>query len=388
MKPLWWTAVVAGLAGCAGLPDVPDAKELFEDARFQAPAVPVPDGSIFSVSAAMREYLDGAFVVEARRHGIREALGLALRADLRLDYDAAYTRNAAEAFEERSGNCLSLVILAGALARHLNLPVTFQAVYGEGTWTRDGTLAFHSNHVNLLLGESTTGNWAQSPMRSDHVIDFLPPRAAARQRATPIPEHRVAAMYRNNRAAELLVAGDVNSAYWWARAAIVADPDFTPAYNTLGVIYGRHGETSAAERSFRLGLDREPENPTLLGNLIRQLERGGRLAEAPRLEYRLAQVEPFPPFYFLDLGLAALERGDSDEAIRLFNRELKRMPFDHEVQFGLARAHHGAGRAERAREHLQRAVEYSGTRERRELYAGKLNYLKSLESRLPDSGTL
>ena len=43
------------------------------------------------------------------------------------------------------------------------------------------------------------------------------------------------------RAAEALAGGDVGGAYWWARAAIRQDPQFISAYNTLGVIYRRHG---------------------------------------------------------------------------------------------------------------------------------------------------
>jgi transglutaminase-like putative cysteine protease len=46
---------------------------------------------------------------------------------IRLEYDAAVTRNAAQAFEARTGNCLSLVIMTAALARELGLTVRYQS---------------------------------------------------------------------------------------------------------------------------------------------------------------------------------------------------------------------------------------------------------------------
>ena len=63
------------------------------------------------------------------------------RAQLKLEYDAATTKTAAEAFDARSGNCLSLVLMTAALAHELQLPVRYQSAYMEEAWSRNGNPA-------------------------------------------------------------------------------------------------------------------------------------------------------------------------------------------------------------------------------------------------------
>src|SRR3546814_13192508 len=98
------------------------------------------------------------------------------------------------------------------------------------------------------------------------------------------------AMYLNNRAAEVLVAGDGRAAYWWARAAIHAAPEYAAAYNTLGVIYLRHGDAQLAEGMFRFELARTPQDPTLLSNLVVALDRQGRSGDAARVRQQIGRA--------------------------------------------------------------------------------------------------
>src|SRR5205814_2507802 len=72
---------------------------------------------------------------------------------LKLEYESTETRNAAEAFDARAGNCLSLVIMTGALAKELGFPVRYQRVYVDDTWGRSGDVYFSIGHVNLSLGK-------------------------------------------------------------------------------------------------------------------------------------------------------------------------------------------------------------------------------------------
>ena len=80
-------------------------------------------------------------------------------------------------------------------------------------------------------------------------------------------------MYMNNRAVEALARGDVDDAYWWAREAIVQSPSFLAAYNTLGVVYRRHGNAREAEAVLRFVLEREPANTQAMSNLVRGARR-------------------------------------------------------------------------------------------------------------------
>jgi Flp pilus assembly protein TadD len=212
-------------------------------------------------------------------------------------------------------------------------------------------------------------------------IDFLPPRdlgacGRASSKSGPSP-----AMYMNNRAAESFIAGTIDDAYWWARAGVEQDPAFVGSYNTLGVIYRRHGNPSEAEQVLVRALELEPGNPHVMSNLIRVLNDLGRFAESKRLARQLAELEPNPPFSFFDRGLAALQRSDFTAARDLFVREIDRAPYHHEFHYWLAVAYAGLGDREGARKELATAIETSATRNDRDLYAAKLDRIEA--SRVP-----
>lgn len=376
MRALLISLVAATFSGCAAVPmsDVP--RHLFADARFRPAAVPVTADDLFELSEPMRQFADNEVRRAIARSGTYFGMFNTLKDQLQLDYDASGSRPAAQTFELRAGNCISLVILTAAFARHLGMPVYYQSVVGQSTWTRSAGIAFHSGHVNLKVGSRENALPAGRGF-DGLTIDFLASPTAASFSARPISEPTLIAMYLNNRAAEAVVEGDLDTAYWWSRAAIEADPTFLAATNTLGVIYLRHGDTREAEDAFRYTLLREPANAKAITNLMLLYTRLGREAEAAALRRRLVALEPFPPFYFLDQGQAALERGDAASALALFERELKRLPYNDEVHFGLALADYRLGDLTSARKHLALAERYSTTRDRRSLYSAKLAHFQA-----------
>lgn len=376
---LWAAAASALFAGCASAPTAapePTAS-LLHDEAFEAPAQPVRVEDVFAVSPAMAHYLDHDIGRQLRRSGRQRGLIDALyeREMLRLEYDSAATRTASEAFAARSGNCLSLVIMTAALARHLELPVTFQSVDVEDSWSRGQSLLLAAGHVNLVLGHrmldraSGMGNVAMT-------VDFLPPQDLGR-RVTVISEARVLAMFFNNRAAETLAQGDLDQAYAWAKAALGQDPGFTSAQITLGVVYHRRGLLGPAESAFRHALRAEPRNTQALADLASVLFSQGRDAEAREVKQRLAQLEAYPPFHFFELGRAAIRRGDFEAGRAWLRKELARDPDYHEVHFWLAIAYSGLGDTNAARRHLALAMANSTTRGEHDLYAAKLDRLQA-----------
>src|SRR5258708_39732335 len=106
----WLLAVVSlVLAGCAAAPVEHPSERLFHDRLFAAPAQPVGPGAVFARSDAMRHYLEVEIADLITEKGRQRALFEALysKGQLKLQYDSAMTRNAAEAFDARAGNCLS-----------------------------------------------------------------------------------------------------------------------------------------------------------------------------------------------------------------------------------------------------------------------------------------
>jgi tetratricopeptide (TPR) repeat protein len=371
--------VCAALSACAAQPAVQlRAGNIFNDAAFQAPAKPV-DTDVFAVNESMRRFLRTEIDPQLRRRGPIKGLIEALqhRAQLKLEYDSAVTRTAAEAFDARAGNCISLVIMTAALARELNLPVYYQRVYAEEAWSRDGSILFRSGHVNLTLGSRLADRRVANVDSQEITVDFLPQEDVRGYRTSPIEEHTVIAMFMNNRAAESLARGQLDDAYWWARQAILRDSGFVEAYNTLGVVYRRHGDLAAAERLYRQLLESDPDNPTVISNLAATLATAGQAQEAQALLQRLRRIEPYPPFHFSDQARLALKRGEFSAAIHLFKLELSRDPYYHAAHSGLAAAYLQLGDVASAREHLVAAMQSSTTRPDHELYAAKLEWLRS-----------
>lgn len=370
------------LTACATAPPAPPP-DLFADSRFGAPSEAVDANAALAVSAAMRDYLRGAIAARARLKNPRQALFDALysKNQLKLEYDAALTRNAAQTFDARAGNCLSLVLMTAALAKEMGLQVTYQSVQTDESWSRSGELYFVSEHVNLVLGKRLGEPDAAYDAGANMTIDFLPPPDTRGYRTRPLAEATIVAMYLNNRAAETLAQNRLDDAYWWVRAAIVRDPAFSGAYNTLGVLLRRHGDLEAARRAFAFALDKAPSDTRVMYNLAHSLLALGRGAEADALLRQLARLQPQPPFHFFNQGMAALRADDPAGAVRLFSQEIERDPYYHEFHFWLAQAYARLGQLERARVELGLAIDNSTTRRDQQLYAAKLDRIRALPGR-------
>lgn len=366
------------LAACAQSPVATrPAETLFQDQRFAAPRERFSADEVFALSDEMKQYLRQEIVPQVRSKGVQRGLMEALYqpGQLKLDYDTGTTRNAAQAFAGRSGNCLSLVIMTAAFAKELQLEVEFQSAFLEETWSRSGNLYLRSGHVNVTLGKRFIDTHAMNN-RNAFTVDFLPPSEIRGLRTQTISERTVVSMYLNNRAAETLLDGRIDDAYWFARESVQHSPLFMSAYNTLGVIYLRHGDTAQAERVFAHVLEREPENTRAMFNLALALDRQGRGDEAQSWRRRLAQIEPNPPFHFFNLGIAAMQRGDFPVARGWFEKEVARAAYNHEFHFWLGLAHYRLGDVRSAQQHLGLAIENSPTRGERDLYAAKLSWLR------------
>ena len=367
------------LSGCAAKSTHVE-KPSFNDALFQPQSELIRRSDVFALSDDMLHYVQSDIAPELQAKGKLKGLFDALyqRGDLSLDYDSTVTRNAAQAFAAKSGNCLSLVILTAAFARHLDLGVHYQRVFLDEAWTRSNGLDFLDEHVNVMLGGMRhAGGRLPDPQAQGLVIDFVPASELAGRRTRVITEATLVSMYMNNRAAELLSQRQLDRAYWWARAAVTEQSAYLPAFNTLGVIYKQHGNLAEALSIFERILAVEPENQIALSNEVLVLRSMGRDDEASRVEARLRRLRPVPPFHFFDLGVAAMKRNDFAEGKRMFMRSIQRDAYYDRSHFWLALAHYHLGELDEARKQLEIARETSTTPDDRELYTDTLARLSS-----------
>ena len=382
MKHLTALLLCALLAGCAATSAprtaaAPDA--FFRDTQFKAPVQAVNPDNVFAMSQAMTRYVTVDIARQLRSEGPARGLVTALyrRDQLKLDYDTLTTRNAAQAFEARQGNCLSLVLMTAAFAKALDLQVSYQTVEVDEIWSRSDGVAFLNSHVNVTIGPRAVHTVTGYDPGRHMTIDFLPADQIAGHRNKPVSEDIVVAMYLNNKAAEALSAGQFDEAYAWVKAGMQRAPDFLSPYNTLGVIYTRHGDLSAAEQVFNHVLEIQPNNRTALANLSGLLTKQNRVAQAQLLDARLRQLEPYPPYYFFQLGRQAMERGDYRAALNMFAKEVERADHNSEFHFWLSLAHFKLGELTLARKQMAFAVENSNTRSEQALYGAKLERLRS-----------
>lgn len=370
--------MMLALTGCASTRQELLLKEpLFADELFGPPSVAISEDDVFAIDETMRQYVQREIQPLIRSRGPVHALTTALyeKGQLFLEYDTSTTRNAREAFASRSGNCLSLVIMTAAMAREMGLEVRFQNVMVDEAWDRSGDLYFFIGHVNLSIGPRLANSWYTGA--SDWmVVDFLPGRDLKRQRTQSISEVRIVSMYMNNRAAEAMANGKLDDAYAWARAAVLQDRRYLSAYNTLGVVYQKRGAHTQAEQVFRTALAAEPDNLHVMGNLVLALRRQGRLAEAETLAVELRRLQPVPPFALFHEGQQAMRDGNFRRAVQLFEREITRAPDYHEFHFWAAVALLQLGENRAAKDHLEKALENSTTREYAAIYSAKLEKMK------------
>jgi Tfp pilus assembly protein PilF len=371
------------LSGCAVLAPPTLPAPLLQDALFGDPARPAEADAALAVDDTMRQYVHDVLAGAVRSKGRPRALADALyaRGELQLSYDDGHTRNAAQAFAARAGNCLSLVLMTAALAHEMGLEVSFQSARLDEAVSRSGELMLYAGHVNLVLAPPFT-YWRRYGVRNSAdpdvlQIDFLPPEAVRGLRSVPISEQRVLAMYMNNRAVESLQRAPAAVSYAWAREALRRDPGFWPAYNTLGVVYQRAGHLAPAAAVYRHALVQDPDNLPAMANLAQVLLALGRADEAaPWLARRLA-LEPQAPFHLLGLAEAALARGDLAEAERLLAREAAVTGASHEAALLSARLQAARGDRAGVQQALGEALDRSSTPRQRQVYADKLARLRA-----------
>ena len=369
------------VASCATTPVGSRPEYLFSDHLFTAPSERISAEDVFAVSQEMSLYLKTEIADQLRIKGLQQGLVDALynKKQLKLEYDATKTLNAAQTFHERVGNCLSLAIMTGALAQELGMPVRFKSVIVDESWARSGDLYFAVGHINLTLGNKNANILRKYDGNTLMTIDFVPPGETRGEHAHDLSQETVIAMYMNNRAAEALARGNVNDAYWWAKEAIIQAPTFVRPYNTLGVIYRRHGNLAEAERVLTFALQHEPENMRVMSNLAIVLTDLGRTADAQLLTARIEKRQPYPPFHFFDLGKAAMRAKDFGAASAFFEKELRRDEYNHEFHFWLATAYAELGKLKLSHKHLALAMEFSTTVKVRDLYAAKFDRLKAFK---------
>lgn len=303
----------------------------------------------------------------------------------RVTRDFAYegtTFLAEQTLQLNSGNCMSLAILATALARAAGVSMEHQLVDDVPVFEFNDTLVKKGVHIRTKLlnpGFSREEGGENRVVFTSPgiIIDFFPTN---RQRFMGnLSEQEYFAMIYQNLAVEALEKDDKNRAYWLAREALQHAPQYSPAINTLAIINRRAGNLEVAERIYRYGITHADEKLTLMKNLAALLDLSGRTEEAEALYDQLDNMDDPSPFHWYQLAQDAANIGEYKRAIRYYNRSLEIAPYLHEAWLGKARVNYELGQLEKTRQALQEAYLVANKVSTQSLYEAKLTALSKID---------
>ncbi|GGP52036.1 hypothetical protein GCM10009347_18790 [Shewanella algicola] len=290
------------------------------------------------------------------------------------EYRDHYTRPAAETVLNRQGNCMSLVVLSAALAEALDVPVEFHDIDVEPIWDRRGGFFLVNGHVNLNLmppEDNITVLFRGSKM----LVDFLPERSLRAYQSKRVNKRQLSAMYYNNVAAEALVKNDYDQAYALVKKAILLNPQFVAAINTLAVIYRHKGYQAEAEQVYRTALQVNPQDLSTLYNLALILGEQDRLIEWAEVHKVLELARINNPFYYFDMAQQAYFDRQYQDALVWYKRAVEKADYRHEFYFGLSRAYWATGEQRLAEKNLKRALALSDV-DNKQRYQSKLQAMR------------
>ncbi len=328
LKALTIAGCLLALSGCATTPLAPVAAmpehQLWRDQAFawEPARVSVGRPALFALEAGLESMIKSSGMKEAgAQKRVDYLLTLLFGPELKaFPYVGNQSRIAAETWRSRSGNCLSLSVLAYSMARALNLPVQLQEVQVPQNFNRRGNLDFVERHVNVLIRNEARLHLNNGTMTSGNVIIDFEPQAGWLRPGLVLSEASVLARYYNNIAADHFAADNLVLAYAWFKAAIIADPGYAPSYGNLAQLYKRSGFTGSAEQLLLHAIALDGDDVTPVRSMHQLLIADGRDAEAARYADLLLARQEKNPYYWLGVGAGHLRDGQYARAVSAFER--------------------------------------------------------------------
>ncbi len=265
-------------------------------------------------------------------------------------YAAGHSTVAAVTWHQGRGDCLSLTVLAYAMARELKMNVQMQDVKVPLLFDRRDGVDFANEHVNLLVRESGVSVWTSGRLDAkDMIVDFEPQLGANRE-GKALSDEAILARFYNNRGAEYLVDDRRALAYAYLKAAILVNPAYPSAYTNLAKLYLNAGLTDDAEYLLRHAIVLSKQALVPLSALHRLLLAQGREAQALEIARLLQSQRERDPYYWIGLGLGHLNQGRTRQAIDALEEARQLTSGFDEVHRHLAAAYAMVGEPARAQE--------------------------------------
>lgn len=299
-------------------------------------SAPVTDEQVLAVTPEMRAFVDDHVHRKAADQiKLRELIEAIINTKtFALEFDDR-TRTASEAFERRTGNCLSFSNLFVAMAREVGLAASFQEVDLPPDWSLDKDVFVLNRHVNVRVDLDPLGV---------HVVDFNIDDFRASYETRTISDTRARAHYYNNMGVQSMQAGDTAAAVAYFRKALADnDREFSPAWTNLGTLYLRLGHPAHAEAAYLQALKVDRDEVVAMSNLAGLYERQGDPRRAAAYRKRVIHHRMQNPYYRFQRAGEAYGAGAWDVAIGHLKFAVRRKPKEARFCDLMARCYRGKG---------------------------------------------
>lgn len=296
--------------------------------------------------------------------------------NVNLQYQGGANLTARQAYHSAQANCMSLTIMAYALAKYANLNVGFQSVQIPEYWQRNGNYNMLTGHVNLVIKKRDEANKVVLMSNDVLEIDFDP---YVNKKSFPkkvINKSTILAMFYNNKGAQALASKDFVTAYRYFKSATLTADDFSSAWGNLGVLYKKLGYDEHAAFAYHKAISLNANNNTAMNNLAILLRSNGELDLAEEIELAILRKRINNPYYYALLGDEALRRGDIDHAMSHYRKAINLDGTVDEFYLGLAKVYYANNNFGAAKSALKKAMSLNKVKQIDNQYLAKLNFLK------------
>jgi len=155
---------------------------------------------------------------------------------------------------------------------------------------------------------------------------------------------------------ELVMQGDSESAVLAFCKAIALNPNYSPAYNNLGLILRNTERLAEAEACFRRAIDLNPDDPSTYNNLGLVLMDLGHLDKAEDCFHRAIELNPHQPQFYNNLGTMWEEKSCLPEAQAAYCRAIELDSYYPEAHYNMGGLFRLTKHIDEAEIHLRHAL--------------------------------
>jgi len=308
------------------------------------------------------------------------------------EYVTTQTLSLSDLNTNRKYNCLTFASLFVAAARYVDVHAEFQLVFAPPYWDRANNSWINNQHINVS-GSIRLPQYVEVDIPSDFSLEYFtkttvrrhlnytadinPAVVSMSSRRQILNEEQVLSLFYSNRSVEKLLGDDLAAAYAYTRAALEADAGSAVAWNNLGVLYNRVGESDKAQQAFELAIANDERAYSAMSNLARAHRDQGDLASALTLEQQIEEFRFRNPYYHAALAEQDFDSGDLEAAREHLLNALERKHNEHNFYHRLAVIAQQQHDYDAVLEYLDRARRFARGEDKAR-FAGKLEALREV----------